>query len=142
MCVTVEKNVFLVGVITLSTATTPVVQSKYGHVQEDIWRCVCVHYQRVSRSLSFRSSRVLGPFSLAIKVVHHILTCVCVCLCVHRALFAYDGVTNKLKLADSGGKVDCHFHQIITFTFLRPQNRLLAPRLWLERSSYTLLGLL
>lgn len=32
----------------------------------------------------------------------------CVCLYVHRALFAYDGVTNKLKLADSGGKVDVH----------------------------------
>lgn len=30
------------------------------------------------------------------------------CLYVHRALFAYDGVTNKLKLADSGGKIDCH----------------------------------
>lgn len=25
-------------------------------------------------------------------------------ICVHRALFAYDGVTNKLKLADSGGE--------------------------------------
>ena len=28
----------------------------------------------------------------------------CVCVCVHRALFAYDGLSNKLKLADSGGK--------------------------------------
>lgn len=30
------------------------------------------------------------------------------CLYIHRAIFAYDGVTNKLKLADSGGKVDVH----------------------------------
>lgn len=25
-------------------------------------------------------------------------------MCVHRAIFTYDGFTNKLKLADSGGK--------------------------------------
>lgn len=33
------------------------------------------------------------------------------CLYVHRAIFAYDGVTNKLKLADSGGKVGVHVCQ-------------------------------
>lgn len=29
-------------------------------------------------------------------------------MCVHRALFTYDGFSNKLKLADSGGKKDHH----------------------------------
>lgn len=49
-------------------------------------------------------------------------------LCVHRAIFTYDGFTNKLKLADSGGKNNHHLisarpsHAVRTFT--------LSPPLW------------
>lgn len=44
-----------------------------------------------------------------------------VCLHVHRALFAYDGVTNNLKLADSGGEEDFHMlnlNKIVTLCLL------------------------
>lgn len=47
-------------------------------------------------------------------------------ICVHRAIFTYDGFTNKLKLADSGGKNDHHLisvrwsHAVRTFKLSPP----------------------
>lgn len=60
-----------------------------------------------------RTERMRGPQGRPTGVNAHvsvISSCVPADLsssmCVHRAIFTYDGFTNKLKLADSGGKND------------------------------------
>lgn len=67
------------------------------------------------------SSRKINPCFLLqhfCNTQHHTCVCyiflthicqrlTCMCACVHRVIFTYDGITDNLKLADSGGKTGC-----------------------------------
>lgn len=81
---------------------------------------------------SFRHTKIKQSFCSTCVLLTLLLSCLChsyctvadlcVSLCVLRAIFAYDGVTNKLKLADSGGKMDCNKWRVCNahFVFLSP----------------------